>query len=69
MYVSTDFATKRELKQAVLAGLPIVAYSPIMQTLAINGRETVVGPWHPDRTAKAWMAHVEVRDMRIIAVH
>ena len=52
MYASMDFATKRDFCQAVKQGLPIVLYSPTLGTAAINGKETVVGPWQLRREDK-----------------
>jgi hypothetical protein len=72
MYASMDFRSKRDFCRAVKQGLPIVVYSPELGTPAINGRETVTGPWQPPMwhgKQKEWVAHVEVRDMRIVAVH
>jgi hypothetical protein len=69
MFASIDFATKSDFRQAVKAGLPIVAYSPVMGMPAVNGRATVEGPWRPDKTVRGWKAYVDVKDMRIIKVH
>lgn len=83
MYASMDFATKKDFRAAVKQGLPIVCYSPVMGMPAINGMETVEGPWpmrrgtcqdgceveHRSRRFSAWKARVEVRDMRVVAVH
>lgn len=87
MYSSVDFATKSDFRRAIRDGLSVVLYSPQLGTPAINGRETVHGPWPAmSRTPKqepligpkerrsrcgatAWTAHVEVRDMRVVAVH
>jgi hypothetical protein len=85
MYASIDFATKKDFRLAVLQGLPIVLYSPVLGTAAINGKETVMGPWPLSKTPKAepmigpkerrdcrgarcWVAQVEVKDMRVVAV-
>ena len=69
MFVSTNFSTKTEFRRAVQAGLPVVAYSPIMEMPAVTGRVRVEGPWERDRTIKPWHADVVVRDMRIQEVH
>jgi hypothetical protein len=52
MYASTDFATKKDFRRAVLSGTPIVLYSPVMGTVAVNGQETVTGPWPIRREPK-----------------
>lgn len=72
MYASVDFRSKRDFQRAVLQGQEVVLYSPQLGVPAVNGTETVIGPWRP-RTwrgkPKGWIAHVEVRDMRVVAVH
>lgn len=86
MYASIDFATKKEFCLAVQQGLDMILYSPTLCTAAVNGMETVMGPW-PNRSRKiaveptigpkekrsprgasTWVAHVEVKDMRVVAV-
>lgn len=72
MYASTDFQSKREFCRAVREGQAILLYSPQLGTPAINGHETVTGPWSPRMFRGkecGWIAHVEVRDMRVVAVH
>lgn len=72
MYASVDFRSKRDFQRAVLQGQQVLLYSPQLGVPAVNGAETVTGPWQP-RTwrgrQKCWIAHVEVRDMRVVAVH
>lgn len=68
MYASVNFSTKQEFRRAVKQGMPVVLYSPHLGTAAINGPETVIGPWSDDGKA-GWHAHVEVRDMRVVKVH
>lgn len=72
MYASTDFHSKREFKRAVAAGAELLLYSPELGTPAINGVETVVGPWFPrvwHGKQKQWSAKVRVQDMRVVEVH
>lgn len=52
MYASMDFATKKDFCRAVKQGQPIVLYSPTLGTAAVNGNETVVGPWPTRREDK-----------------
>ena len=66
-FSSTNFSTKRELKQAVAAGLPVVLWAPIAGMPAITGRIRCCGPWQPE-CGRGWHADVVVRDMRIVAV-
>lgn len=82
MYASIDFATKKDFRLAIKQGLPVVCYSPAMGVPAINGKATVIGPWptkgcsavgserlHRNRGFSTWQARVDVKDMRIVAVH
>jgi len=82
MYASIDFATKRDFRQAVKQGATIVAYSPTMGMPAINGGAWVDGPWPIGMSAESdvstivrnrrlptWKARVDVKDMRVVAVH
>ncbi len=69
MYASIDFATKSALRQAVLEGQPIVAYSPNLGMPEIRGMTTIVGPWKPSKINKPWKARVRVEDMRVVKVH
>lgn len=69
-FSSTNFSTKRELKQAVAAGLPVVLWAPIAGMPAITGCVRCCGPW-PEVGARmrgGWKADVVVRDMRIVEV-
>jgi hypothetical protein len=45
MYASTNFLSKSAFAKAVVAGKPIILYSPTMLIPAINGMERVEGPW------------------------
>lgn len=46
-----------------------MAYSPTLGMAAVTGRTMIEGPWKPDRKARGWHACVDVKDMRIVAVH
>jgi len=45
MFCSTNFVTKSQLQQAVESGEPVILYSPTLGVPAVNGTETVEGPW------------------------
>lgn len=69
MYASIDFATKRDFRRAVKEGLSVLLYSPTLGMPAVNGRVLVEGPWKSDRRVRSWKARVDVKDMRVVAVH
>jgi hypothetical protein len=71
MFCSTNYLTKSEFRRAVQQGAPVVLYSPILETPAINGPSHVCGPWEKDslRIQKGWHAEVFVKDMRVVVVN
>jgi hypothetical protein len=69
MYASIDFTSKTELRRAIQQGQTVVAYSPTLGMAAVTGRTMIEGPWKPDRKARGWHACVDVKDVRIVAVH
>jgi hypothetical protein len=84
MYASIDFANKTELRAAIKQGQTVVAYSPTLGMAAVTGRTKIEGPWPigavaADATTQQpvvryrglnrWSAWVDVRDMRVVAVH
>jgi hypothetical protein len=84
MYASIDFANKTELRAAIKQGQTVVAYSPTLGMAAITGRTKIEGPWplhsaHTNDSAQKpvvrnrklnhWAAWVDVKDMRVVAVH
>lgn len=66
-FSSMNFASKRELKQAVAAGLPVVLWAPIAGMPVVTGRARCQGPWESER-GRSWKADVVVKDMRIVEV-
>jgi hypothetical protein len=58
MYVSPNFKTKKELKEAVASGKPVSVFSPGMFPAKQNGKEYVEGPHYPK--PHTWYAEVEV---------
>lgn len=58
MYVSPNFKSKKELKQAVKEGRKVSVFSPGPFPAKSNGREFVEGPHFPE--PHRWYAQVEV---------
>jgi hypothetical protein len=59
-YVSPNFKSKKELKEAVKAGKLVSAYSPGPFPPKRNGREGIEGPHYPE--PHRWYAEVEVEN-------
>ncbi len=66
MYVSPNFKTKKELKEAVKAGRQVSVYSPGPFPAKQDGTEFIEGPHYPQ--PHTWYAEVEVRDGMVIKV-
>lgn len=66
MYCSTNFKTKKQLKEAVarynegISKSPITLYAPGLGKPATNGHDFVEGPWYPE--PHRWYAKVAVKD-------
>lgn len=60
MYASVNFKSKKAFKEAVAAGKQITLYAPGLGSPAVNGKETVEGPWYP--ASHSWYASVTVKD-------
>ena len=66
MYTTTNFKTKKELKEAVALGKQIGVYSPGPFPAKTDGIEFVEGPHYPE--PHRWYAQVEVKNGIIIKV-
>ncbi len=66
MYFQPNFKTKKELKEAVLAGKEVTVFSPGPFPAKMDGQEFVEGPHYPQ--PHKWYAQVEVKDGRVISV-
>jgi hypothetical protein len=66
MYTTTNFKSKKALKEAVAAGEQIGVYAPGIGTPPTNGTCCCEGPWYPK--AHSWYASVTVKDGVIVAV-
>jgi len=66
MYVSPNFKTKKELKQAVKEGRPVEVFSPGPFPAKLDGEEFVEGPHFP--RPHSWYARVQVEGGRVVKV-
>jgi len=66
MYTSTNFKTKKEFKEAVAAGKKVTLYAPGFGSPAVNGKDTVEGPWYPQ--PHTWYASVVMKDGFVVSV-
>lgn len=67
-YVSPDFKTKKELKQAVESGKELRTYNPSGMFPTIqNGNDVISGPHYP--TPHKWYAAVTVLNGLVIKVN
>lgn len=67
MYASTNFPTKKALKEAVKSGTgDLTIFAPGLGTPKDNGTEYLEGPHYPK--PHSWYARVEMRDGKIVKV-
>jgi hypothetical protein len=66
MYASHNFKSKKEFKEAVAKGERITLYAPGLGSPAVNGRESVEGPWYPQ--PHRWYASVTMQDGVVVKV-
>jgi len=68
MYVSPNFKTKKELKEAVAAGKEVTIFQPgpFGGNEPANGKLAVEGPHYPK--PHTWYAQIEVQDGKVIKV-
>jgi len=65
-YVDPNFKTKKALKEAVAAGVPVAVFSPGPFGCKQNGTEYIEGPHYP--APHSWYAQVEVVDGMVTKV-
>lgn len=66
-YCSTNFKTKKELREAVKRGEVVRVYNPSgMFPVKVNGVEFVEGPWYPK--PHTWYAKVQTKQGYIVKV-
>lgn len=66
MYVSPNFKSKKELKQALADGRTVDVFSPGPFPCPQNGNVSIEGPHYP--RPHTWYARVSVADGRVVAV-
>lgn len=66
VYTTTNFPTKKALKEAVKEGREVRLFAPGVGAPKTNGTEAVEGPWYPQ--PHRWYAEVEVKDGRVVKV-
>lgn len=66
MYTSTNFKTKKALKDAVAAGKVVTLYAPGIGNPKQDGEETVSGPHYPE--PHRWYAQVTMKGGVVIKV-
>jgi len=67
-YTTTNFKTKKALKEAVIAGKDVGVYQPglFSRGLELEGNFTLEGPHYPE--PHRWYAEVTVKDRKIVKV-
>ena len=65
-YTSTNYATKKALKEAVAKGTEVTIFAPGLGTPPINGETAVGGPHSPK--PHSWYATVTMKDGKVIKV-
>ena len=66
MYVTPNYRTKKELKEAVAAGQYVSVFAPGLGKPATEGREFVEGPHYPE--PHKWYAEVWMESGRVVKV-
>jgi hypothetical protein len=66
MYVDPNFTSKKQLREAVKTGKPVVVFSPGPFPCPDNGRVTIEGPHYPK--PHKWYAQVMVANGRVTKV-
>ena len=66
MYTQINFKTKKEFKEAVVAGRPVRLYAPGLGEPKRDGVEFVEGPHYPK--PHTWYAEVQMKDGLVVKV-
>ena len=66
MYTTTNFKSKKALKDAVAQGVQVRLFAPGLGTPNDNGTETVCGPHYPK--PHTWYAKVTMKDGVVVKV-
>lgn len=65
-YVDPNFKSKKALKEALKAGVPVAVFSPGPFGARQDGEESIEGPHFPE--PHRWYARVRVKDGMVTAV-
>lgn len=65
-YTTTNFKTKKALKQAIAEGKEVRVYEPGLQIGEHHGEVFLEGPWYPE--PHRWYAKAKVESGRIVSV-
>lgn len=66
MYVSPNFSSKKQLKDAVKTGQNVTVFSPGPFPAPTQGETSVEGPHYPK--PHTWYARVQVKDGQVVKV-
>ena len=66
MYTTTNFKSKKALKDAVAAGQKVTIFAPGLGTPKRDGTEFLEGPHYPQ--PHKWYAQVEMKDGYVVKV-
>jgi hypothetical protein len=66
MYTTTNFKTKKALREAVAAGKPVTVYQPGLGDVPSNGTVYLEGPHYP--AAHTWYATATLQNGVVIKV-
>ncbi len=66
MYCTTNFKSKKELKEAVAAGQKVTIFAPGLGIPVKDGQEFLQGPHYPQ--PHKWYAEVTMKDGYVVKV-
>jgi hypothetical protein len=66
MYASTNYKSKKALKEAVAAGMRVTLFAPGLGSPPVNGTCAISGPHYPK--PHTWYAEVTVKDGIVVKV-
>lgn len=66
MYVSPNFKSKKELKEAIAEGKTVTIFSPGPFPAPQNGTASVEGPHYPQ--PHRWYARVQVENGKVVKI-
>jgi hypothetical protein len=66
MYVSPNFKSKKDLKEALANGRSVDVYPPGLGTVPVNGRVALEGPHYPE--PHKWYATGTMQEGKLVKV-